>query len=94
MKNRRAKLILLILMLGAAVSALAGCRTLPGSDGLREEEPVSLRVSFGPDSPEDIRVTWEPNSMPVDSAEITVTDNDRTGEHEIRIEIQVRPSRP
>lgn len=78
MRIQKIKHFLLLAVWGLTAVLLSGCGMLFGNmpqdraEG-REKSPVTVEITFDPDTPEEVAVALEAESAPIESAEITVT---------------------
>ena len=77
MKTRPITALLLGLLAGLLLCALSGCSLLPPLSPSRAKESIhtALEVHLGSALPEDVALSWDPDVVTLDSAEVSVTEN-------------------
>lgn len=81
-----------ILVLTAAL--LPGCRMFPGEQVQEKEAagaPMTLGIMIDPTAPEEVGITWEPESVSIEGAEVTVTYDDSSTPRTVTVTIQLQP---
>lgn len=96
MRALRPKRILLIILLGLSAVLLTGCRVFSGVAGRSQVEgttgaPVTLGITIAPTVPEEVGITWEPESVSIEGTEITVTYDDSGMPHIVTVTVQLQP---
>lgn len=73
--------------------ALSGCSLFPSSAPVQgeEREPAAVELRLGSAMPEDIVLRWDPAHVTVDSAEVTVCEEDSAHSRTTTVTIRLRP---
>lgn len=76
----------------AAAFLLSGCGILPSHSQIEEPSPAALELRLGSVLPEDVVLTWDPEAVAVDNAEVSVTEDGLS--RTVTVSIQLCPAQP
>lgn len=88
------KRILPVVLLLLTASLLPGCRMFPGGQAQKEKAagaPVTLGITIDPAAPEEVGITWEPESVSIEETEVAVTYDDSGTPRTVTVTVQMQP---
>ena len=87
------KRILSVVLFLLSASLLSGCRMFPGGQVQEEKAtsaPVTLGITIDPAAPEEVGITWEPESVAIGGTEVAVTYDDSGMPRTVTVTVQMQ----
>lgn len=92
--KKRGKPFCFITVVLAAAYLLSGCGILPSPSQTEEPAPTALELRLGSALPEDVVLTWDPEAVTVDKAEVSVSEGGSNPSRTVTVTIQLCPAQP